>query len=341
MNQIRLKQFAKGGAMPLIKTVWVILALVCLLFANDDRPPVRYDYLSKPNVRHFIKMMHTRYNFDENYLHTVFRHARLDRDTLARYTGKFKKNSTVGSWERFKLHVVNPETFQEARVFKKKHYKTLQKAARRYGVDMNYIVGFLGVESHFGHYTGDYSVLDALATLAFHKNRMQKFFKNELRHLFLFAREKRYDITTLQGSFAGAMGCVQQVPSVARRFNRDFDGDGASVWDIEDCIGSIAAFMHKNRWNKGVPALIPATYRGKRFTRLRTSHKRMYPIKSIKKAGVTPSKPFPWNRAYLLKTRSSTRDDLWLGTGNFRVLTRYNNSANYGIAISLIAEAVR
>ncbi|AKF25123.1 murein transglycosylase [Sulfurovum lithotrophicum] len=325
-----------------LKLLFLITMIPLFLLANDDRPPVRYDYLSKPDVQRFIRMMHTRYGFSESYLKNVFKHARLDRDTLARYTGKFKKNTTVGSWERFKLHVVNPETFREAKAFKRKHYRTLKKAERAYGVDMDYIVGFLGVESRFGNYTGDYNILDALATLAFHKNRMQKFFKSELKHLFLFAREKKYDITRLQGSFAGAMGCVQQVPSVARRFNRDFDGDGASVWDIEDCIGSIASFMHKNRWKKRMPAVIPARYKGgKRFMRLRTSHKRMLPMRTIRKTGVTPARPFPWNKAYLIKTRNRTHDDLWLGTANFRVLTRYNNSANYGVAIYLIAESVK
>jgi len=327
--------------MKIFKLLWLAVVIPFLLFANDDRPPVRYDYLSKPNVRHFIKRMHTRYGFDQTYLRKVFKAARLDRDTLARYTGKFKKNSTVGSWERFKLHVVNAETFKEAKTFKRKHYRTLKKAERIYSVDMDYIVGFLGVESRFGNYMGDYDVLDALATLAFHRNRMQKFFRSELEHLFLFTREKGYEITKLQGSFAGAMGCVQQVPSVARRFNRDFDGDGASVWDVEDCIGSIAAFMHKQKWKKGLPAAVPATYRGKRFTRLRTSHRHMYSMKSIREAGVTPSKPFPGKRAYLLKTRNLSHDDLWLGTKNFRVLTRYNNSANYGVAIHLIAASLR
>jgi len=228
-----------------LKLLLAIILIPFLLSAHSDRPPVQYDYLSKPNVQRFISMMHRKYGFDTDYLKRTLRHARLDRDTLARYTGKFKKNSTVGSWERFKLHVVNKPTFKKAKAFKKKHYRTLQKAARTYHVDMDYIVGFLGVESNFGDYMGDYNILDALATLAFHPNRMQKFFYSELKHLYLFTREKHYAITKLEGSFAGAMGCVQQVPSVARKFNYDFDGDGASVWDMEDCIGSIAKFMHK------------------------------------------------------------------------------------------------
>ena len=323
-------------------TIRLLLLLIpFILWANDDRVPVKYNYLAKPAVQYFIETMHTRYGFSEHYLIKVFKHAKLDRDTLARYTGKFKKNSTVGSWERFKQHVVNPKTFKEAQIFKKEHYATLKKAARIYGVDMNYIVGFLGVESHFGNYMGDYNILNALATLAFHKNRMQHFFKNELKYLLLFAREKGYDITKLKGSFAGAMGCVQQVPSVAHHFNRDFDGDGASVWDIEDCIGSIAAFMHKNGWRKGVPAIIPAAYKGKRFNALRTSHKYMRSIKSIRKAGITPAHPFCGTHAYLVKTRNKSHDDLWLGTKNFHILTRYNNSGNYGVAIHLIAASLK
>ena len=322
----------------------LLLIVLIPLFsrANDDRPPVRYDYLSKPDVRNFIQMMHTRYGFSEAYLVKVFRHARFDRDTLARYTGKFKKNSTVGSWERFKLHVVNEETFQNARRFKQKHLGTLKKAARIYHVDMDYIVGFLGVESRFGTYTGDYNILDALSTLAFHRNRMQKFFKNELKHLFLFAREKHYDITRLQGSFAGAMGCVQQVPSMARRFNHDFDGDGASVWDMDDCIGSIAKFMHTHGWKKGDTVAVSARYSGSsRFRGLRTGYRTNYTLRTLKKHGVTPAGRYPYRSASLIRLHNRTRDELWLGAKNFRILTRYNASSNYGMAIYKIAQAVR
>ncbi len=319
----------------------LVVLLTLHLSANNDRPPVVYDYLAKKEVQQFISMMVNKYHFKRSYMTSVLKHTKLDRDTLARYTGKFKKNSTIGTWERFKLHVVNPETFTEAKAFKKEHYKTLKRAAKLYKVDMNYIVGFLGVESHFGNYTGDYNVLDALATLAFHPNRMKKLFKSELKHLFLFAREKGYDIRKLEGSFAGAMGCVQQLPSIARKFNHDFDGDGASVWDIEDCIGSIAKFMHKNGWRNGKVVAVPTNFKGKRFRRLKTTHKRAISTKSILNAGIKPLKPFNESKAYLLKTRNNTHDDIWMGGKNFRVLTRYNNATTYGMAIHLIAQQVK
>ena len=327
--------------MTIQKTLMLLILLPLLLLANEDRPPIAYDYLGKPAVQQFILMMHTDYGFKKSYIEKTLKEAKLDRDTLARYSGKFKKNSTIGSWERFKLHVVNPQTFQEAKVFKQKSFLTLQKAEDIYDVDMDYIVGFLGVESHFGTYMGDYNVLDALATLAFHKNRMQAFFKNELKHLFLFARQNDYDIKTLQGSFAGAMGCVQQLPSVALHFNEDFDGDGASVWDTEDCIGSIAKFMHENGWKKGHVVAVGTHFKGKRFNKLHTSHKKMLLLTRIYKAGVTPLQPFSESKAYLLKTRNKTHDDIWMGGKNFHVLTRYNNATSYGLAIHLIAKSLK
>ena len=311
------------------------------LNANNDRPPVSYNFLEKKEVKSFINTMVHTYHFKRSYITSVLQHAKLDRDTLARYSGKFKRNSTIGTWERFKLHVVNEETFNEARDFKRKYYKTLKRAENKYKVDMNYIVGFLGVESHFGNYMGDYNVLDALTTLAFHPNRMKKLFKSEIKHLFLFAREKGYDITKLEGSFAGAIGCVQQLPSIARKFNHDFDGDGASVWDIDDCIGSIAKFMHHNKWHNGRVVAVPTNFKGKRFKKLKTSHRRTLSTKSIRHKGIKPLKPFNEPRAYLLKLRNKTHDDIWMAGKNFRVLTKYNNATTYGMAIHLIAEEVK
>jgi membrane-bound lytic murein transglycosylase B len=248
--------------------------------------------LAKKEVQRFINMMVNKYNFKRSYMVSVMKKAKLDRDTLARYTGRYKVGTTNGSWERYKAHVLDKESLAKAKRFKREYYKTLRRASKQYGVDMNYIVGFMGVESKFGEYTGDYSILDALATLAFHKNRMKKFFKSEFKHLFLFAREKGYDITKLEGSFAGAMGCVQQVPSIARKHKSDFNRDGKTdPWDLEDCIGSIANFMHKNGWRNGRVVAVATTFKGKRFNKLKTSHRRTIATKNIYRAGVKPKNP--------------------------------------------------
>ncbi len=320
---------------------FMILLLLWHAFTFVHAQGTPYNYLSKPNVQRFIAMMHHRYGFSIKSLEKTFRHARYDKETLARYTGHFKPGSTVGTWERFKLHIVNKPSFRIARDFKRKYAHTLHKAEKRFGVDGDCIVGFLGVESGFGKFTGDYRLIDALSTLAFHPNRKEHFFRNELKHLFLFAREHGYAIETLKGSFAGAMGCVQQLPSVARRFHFDFDGDGASVWDIDDCIGSIAKFMHTHGWKKGMPAAVEATFDGKRFRKLKSSFRRSYPTTTLLRSGLKPTQPFPYPRAYLLRVSGKVRDRVFLGTPNFRILTRYNPSTNYGVAIHLIAASLK
>lgn len=329
--------------MKFFKLFLLIFLAPLFLVANDDRPPVPYDFLAKKEVRSFVDMMTKKHRFKRSYVESILKDAKLDRDTLNRYTGRYKVGSTNGSWERYKAHVLDPLTLQKAKKFKKKYAKTLAMASKEYDVPAEYIVGFIGVESKFGEYTGDYRTLDALATLAFHPNRMKTFFKNEFEHLFLMAREQGYDITRLQGSFAGAMGCVQQVPSVYRTFGMDYNKDGKKdPWDLEDCIGIIARFMHQNGWKNGLSAAVRTDFKGKRYQgQLQATHRKTYPIQTLKKYGIHPRETFRESSAYLLLTSNASHDDLWLGGRNFRVLTRYNNAATYGMAIHLIAESVK
>jgi len=325
----------------MIKILKTLLLFTLLIQANTDRPPIKYNYLAKKEVKSFIKMMVKKHHFSKRYMISILNYAKLDRDTLNRYTGKYKVGTTNGSWERYKAHVLDKKSLAKAKKFKKKYYRTLLRASREFHVDMNYMVGFIGVESKFGEYSGDYNVLHALSTLAFHKNRMKKFFKKELEALFLMAREQHYDITKLKGSFAGAMGMVQQVPSIFRKYGMDYNRDGKKdPWSLEDAIGIIAKFMHKNGWRKGKIVAIPTKFKGKRYSKLRCTHRKTVSLKTILKNGIKPLKKFPQKRAYLLKNRNLTHDDIWLGGRNFRVLTRYNNSTSYGMAIHLIAKSL-
>ena len=221
--------------------------------ANDDRPPVPYDFLAKKEVKNFITMMVKKHHFKRSYMTSVLGDAKLDRDTLARYTGKYKVGTTNGPWERYKAHVLDPVSLDKAKKFKKRYYKTLLRASKEYKVDMDYIVGFIAVESKFGEYSGDYNVLDALTTLAFHKNRMKKFFKSELEHLFLMAREQGYDITKLEGSFAGAMGIPQFMPSNIPLYAKDGNADGqVDLFVHADAIFSVASYLKHYGWKPGI-----------------------------------------------------------------------------------------
>ncbi|CAA6811344.1 MAG: Membrane-bound lytic murein transglycosylase B precursor (EC [uncultured Sulfurovum sp.] len=331
--------------MKLLKPMTLILLTTLTLQttqAKETLPPVPYDFLAKKNVQNFINMMVKKNNFKRSYMEEVLSNAMLDQETLDRYVGKYKPGSTNGTWERYKMNVLNDESMALAIEFKKNYYTTLQRAEDEYNIDMDYIVGFLGVESKYGTFTGDFRVLDSLATLGFHKNRMHKWFNAELKNLFLLMREENRDIYSQYGSFAGAMGAVQQMPSIQRRFAVDYNGDGIKdPWDLEDSIGIIAKFMHKKGWKKGAVVAASTNFSETRFKKLRTSHKKKYSISYLKSLGIKATEPFYESKAYLLKNRNDTHDDIWLGGSNFRVLTKYNNSTSYGMAIHLIAEHVK
>ena len=318
------------------------MILPVIITANDDRPPIKYDFMKKKATKQFVNKMVKKHGFNKSYMIKMMKNAKLDRDTLDRYTGRYKAGTTVGTWERFKAHVLDDYTLNKAKRFKKKFAKTLNRAAREYNVPVDYMIGFITVESKLGENTGDYRLLDSLTTLAFHRNRMQKFFYSELTNFFLMCREQGYDPRKVEGSFAGAIGCVQQMPSVYRRYGMDYNKDGKkNPWDMEDCIGVIARFMHSKGWKNGRQVAVPAKYNGKRFKRLKTGYKRSYSLKKLKKNGVVPKYRFDQSKASLLKLRNNTHDELWLGAKNFKVLMRYNPSSNYGMAIHKIAEAIK
>jgi len=324
------------------KFLFTLLIIPLLLLANDDRPPIEHNFLAKKNVQKFVNSMVKKHHFQRSTITKILKDAKLDRDTLDRYTGRYKVGTTNGSWQRYKAHVLDKSSLAKAKKFKKEYYKTLKRASREYSVPLEYIVGFIAVESKFNEFVGDYRLLDSLTTLAFYPNRMQKFFKSELKHFFLMCREEGFNPYKLEGSFAGAMGSVQQVPSVYRKFGMDYDRDGKrDPWSLKDSIGIIARFMHKNGWNQRGLVAVQATYKGKRFTKLKVGHRKKYSIKTLKKYGIRAKSNFNESKASLLRLRDKNHDELWLGAKNFRVLTRYNNSTSYGMAIHKIAQFVK
>ena len=319
-----------------------LLLFPLILLSHNDRPPITYNFLAQKQTQNFIDKMVKKHGFKRSYLSKVLRDAKLDRDTLARYTGKYKKNTTVGTWQRFKAHTLDPVSLSKAKKFKRRYADMLQKAENDYQIDSEYIVGFIGVESKFGEFSGDYRLLDSLTTLAFHKNRMQKFFRSELEHFFLMCREEHFDPFTLEGSFAGAMGVVQQMPSVYRKYGMDYNGDGKKdPWSAEDGIGIIARFMHQNGWKQDAQVAVRANFKGKRYKGIKTGFKTSYTLSKLRSYGITPQSTYHFSKAKLIKLYDKEYDELWLGAPNFRVLIRYNPSSNYAMAIHKIAEHVK
>jgi len=299
------------------------------------------DYSSHPQAKAFVNKMHRTYKFDKHYLYRLLKQAKHQSETLDRYRGRHKVGTTDYSWHRYKSKILIPESIALGRRFMQHNKRWLLKAQRRYGISPAIITAFIRVESKFGMYGSEYSVWDSLVTLAFNKNRKQRFFKGELEKALILARREHLDPLQLRGSFAGAMGCVQQVPSMYLRHGVDLDGDGRRDPNaIADCIGSIASFLHRQKWNNRIPTVVRASYAGKRFRGLRTGNRSRYSMQTIRAHGVRPRASFPYTQAYLVKVRDTAYDELYLGTRNYRIITRYNASSRYAVTIALYAEAM-
>jgi len=300
------------------------------------------DYSRLPAARAFVNRMHTRYNFDKRELVRLLKAAKHQGRTLARYRGRVKVGATDYSWHRYKSKILVDDSVSLGVKFMRQQRRWLRKASRRYGVSPEIITAFIRVESKFGLYGHEYPVWDSLVTLAFNPNRKQKFFRSELEKLLILAQKNRLDVLKLRGSFAGAMGCVQQVPSIQLRYGVDLDGNGRKDPDsMADCIGSIANFLHRHGWRNDRPTLVRARHRGSGFLYLRSGYRSRYPLTLLRRHGVEPVARFPESQAYYIRMRDGRHWDLFLGDRNYRIITLYNASKRYAVTIALYAKALR
>ncbi len=145
----------------------------------------------------------------------------------------------------------------------------------------------------------------------------------------------------MRGSFAGAMGCVQQVPSIQLRYGVDLNGDGKkNPNSIIDCIGSIANFLHKKGWSNRRVTVAKAHYKGSGFLKLKSGYRSRYSLATLRKFGVTPAENFWDKNAYFIRMRYGNRYEIYLGDKNYRIITRYNASKRYAVTIALYAKAM-
>jgi len=316
--------------------------LLLLLLATGTLSAKTIDYAVLPAAKAFVNRMHETYGFDRKRLYSLLHRAKHQAKTLARYQGRHKVGSTDFSWERYKSKILVVESIRLGREFMSKYRGWLRKASRKYRISPEIITAFIRVESKFGLYGREYPVWDSLVTLAFNPNRKQRFFRNELEQLLILARENRLNVLELRGSFAGAMGCVQQVPSIQRRYGTDLDGDGRKDPDsMADCIGSIAAFLHRNGWDDRRPTVRKARYPGKRFRGLKTGYTRRYSLQTLRAHGIVSPGRWPYRDAYLIRLRGKRSDEIYLGDRNYRVITRYNASSRYAVTVALYAQALK
>ncbi|RUM73558.1 MAG: murein transglycosylase B, partial [Sulfurovum sp.] len=205
--------------------------------------------------------------------------------------------------------------------------------------------GIIGIETAYGVNFGKKKVLDVLTTRSMLPNRRNQFYTKQLEKFLIMTRQANLEPTELIGSNAGAMGYGQFIPSSYLEFGVDFNSDGKTdLWDAQDAIGSIANYFARNGWNSSIRQVaVRAKYHGNRFKRLKTGYKTKYSqYKLRKKYKIKPRTKMRYTGPVsLVRLNRATHDELWFGTHNFRVITTYNHSSHYGMAVFQLGEEVK
>ena len=302
-------------------------------------------------LKQFISTMARKHNYDQYQLNSIF--STVSRDTIAldKYnvykTAKpsQSKATKIGSWDKYRGNFLTPSRIKKGVAFWKENANYLNKAYQQYGIPPEYIVGIIGVETNFGGYTGKHSVLNALTTLALEYKKRSKFFTSELENYLLMIRDEKVHPQKIKGSYAGAFGLAQFMPSSFREYAVDFNGDGhISLFNKADAIGSIANyFVGRGKWQMRVPVTMKTYYNKARFYGLPTGHKTSYTQGHMKQVGMRPTSSFNGYKGNvsLIKLSRYERDEMWWGTPNFRAITRYNPKDHYAMAVHQLSLAIR
>lgn len=342
------------------KTALLLLCLlsasVCACSSNPDTragesPPgpgsmvMRGDYASYPAVAQLIAKLEREQGFEPGYLAGIF--SRVERqqwilDFLNRSQAKASTGPT-GAWTRYRAKFLTADNMTNGAAFWRRYEGALERAQVEYGVPPEYVVAILGVETRYGSYMGKDRVVDALATLAFDYPRRSEFFTAELEAFLIMTRAEGMDPFAPRGSYAGAMGLGQFMPSSFQRFAVDFDGDGKrDLWNPVDAIGSVANYFKAHGWRSGERVTVRANANGSDVRAMKTGFETSYDLDALRGKGVVASVALDGNGAVsLLALDAQGGYEYWLGLANFYVITRYNHSTYYAMAVHQLAQSVR
>jgi membrane-bound lytic murein transglycosylase B len=294
----------------------------------------------KPEVEEFIGQMVRQNQFEEAALRQVFTQLKAQEGVVKAIAAP----ATAKPWHEFRNIFVTPARISGGLEFWQQHAELLVRARDVYGVPEEIVVAIIGVESIYGRRLGSFRVIDALYTLGFEMTERAAFFRGELEQFLLLARENALDPLAVKGSFAGAMGMPQFIPTSYRKFAVDFDGDGKiNLWDsAADVIGSVANYLRHFGWVWGQPVTVPARITGTQFREvLEAGLKPQLTLQQMQTKGVEAIEELPPDfQAGLFALDAEQGQEYWLALNNFYVITRYNRSKNYAMAVYQLAKAI-
>lgn len=316
-----------------------IAAALLPLNSHAAKPP---PFSEEAEVKAFVISMHEQYGFDTAHLLQQFSSIRPNAAVL-RAIRPAAVPEQQRSWQRYRTRFVNARRIDGGLRFWQEHGATLARAEAIYGVPPEIIVAIIGVETEYGRNMGKFSVMEALASLAFHYPPRAVFFRGELEQLLLLARENGVSPLDIKGSYAGAIGIPQFMPSSQRRFAVDFDGDNRIDLRNEpiDAIGSVARFLQQHGWEAGTPIAAPASIDGDPAALIAAGIKPVSPLHELARQGVLAAGDSERPAALIDLVTPDEPTEYWVGFGNFYTITRYNRSSFYAMSVFQLAEALR
>ncbi len=295
---------------------------------------------NRPDVEAFIDEMVSRHGFQREELKQLFAGAQSQASILTAIARPAEK---VKPWKDYRRIFLDEARISAGAEFWKANQATLERAERTYGVPARIIVAILGVETRYGTRKGTYRVFEALSTLAFDYPPRAPFFRKELENFLLLTREEGMDPSAALGSYAGAMGYGQFMPSSFRNFAVDFDGDGhRDIWNnVDDAIGSVANYFHAHKWVNGAPVVMQASLKAAVDPTVFNRKQLDFSVAQLRGMGLQPFEALdPASKAMPLMLEGDEGMEYWVGLQNFYVITRYNKSHLYAMAVNQLGEQV-
>lgn len=298
----------------------------------------------REDVLAFIERAHQEHGLDRDVVRSILELARIQPPIIEAISRPAER---VRPWHEYRKIFMTEERIAAGAGFWREHRVQLERIAADTGVPPEILVGIIGVETFYGRITGRYRVLDALATLAFEYPPRSAFFSRELEQFLLLAREQGLEIETPVGSYAGAMGMPQFIPSSYRAYAVDGDADGrVDLWNsMDDIFASVANYFKAHGWRPGEPVVAPAVAGAADPSALADQAlNASTTIGALWSAGIGMAGPAPRDPAaaaglFVLEHEDGPR--YWAGFHNLYVITRYNRSLMYALAVHQLGEAVR
>ncbi len=317
--------------------------LICFWIIGFTSTSVQATPLTQRNdVQQFIEQMVEQHHFEKQPLVELFDQVELQK----RVEKAIASPAEAKPWYKYRSIFLTQSRINGGVKFWREHSEILSETEKRFGVPPEMITAIIGVETRYAMHTGGFRVIDSLSTLAFNYPKRSKFFRRELEQFLLLSREENVNPLDLTGSYAGAMGIPQFMPSSYRHYAADYEGDGRKdIWhNTADVIASVANYFAIHGWKKGEPVAFPATTQGEQYKNIiGKSLKPTNTLAELNKHGVAlkDDQLAPETTARLLSLRQKNSTEEWVILKNFYVITRYNHSDLYAMAVHQLSQEIK